>query len=65
MTRPHAGILGRRADRVLPAVVTFVPVPFDIAAEDVRLGGPIVEIDPATGMPASKLTSKPAKKSSS
>jgi len=49
MTGPYAGILGRRADRVLPAVITFVPIPFDIAAEDVRLGGAIVEIDPATG----------------
>ncbi len=49
MTGPYAGILGRRADRVLPAVVTFVPVSFDIATEDVRLGGAIIEIDPATG----------------
>jgi hypothetical protein len=33
----------------LPAVITFVPISFDIAIEDVRLGGAIVEIDPATG----------------
>jgi hypothetical protein len=49
MTGPYAGILGRRADRVLPAVITFVPIPFDIATEDVRLGGAIVDIDAATG----------------
>jgi 2',3'-cyclic-nucleotide 2'-phosphodiesterase len=49
MTGPYAGILGRRADRVLPAVITFVPIPFDIASEDVRLGGAIVDIDALTG----------------
>ena len=49
MTGPYSGILGRRADRVLPAVITFVPIPFDIATEDVRLGGAIVDIDAATG----------------
>lgn len=49
MTGPYGGILGRKADKVLSTIVTFVPTPFDVASEDVRLGGAIVEIDPATG----------------
>ena len=49
MTGPYAGILGRKVERVLPVIITFVPAPFDIATDDVRLGGAIVEIDAATG----------------
>ena len=49
MTGPYAGILGRRADRVVSATVTMVPCPFDVATEDVRLSGAIVEIDRSTG----------------
>ena len=49
MTGPYAGILGRRADRVLHAALTFQPAPFDVATGDVRLGGVIVDCDPTTG----------------
>jgi hypothetical protein len=49
MTGPYDGVLGRRADRVLSATLTFVPTPFDVATGDVRLGGTIVDIDGATG----------------
>lgn len=49
MTGPYASILGRRVDRVLSAAVTFVPTPFDVATEDVRMGGALVDIDAATG----------------
>ena len=49
MTGPHLSILGRRIDRVLETTVTFQPTQFDVAAEDVRLCGTIVEADPATG----------------
>jgi metallophosphoesterase (TIGR00282 family) len=49
MTGPYAGILGRRVDRVLPHALTFVPVPFEVATEDVRLGGAVVEVDVETG----------------
>jgi len=49
MTGPYSGILGRKAERVLPAVITFVPISFDIAVDDLRLGGAVVEIDDATG----------------
>jgi 2',3'-cyclic-nucleotide 2'-phosphodiesterase len=50
MTGPYHSILGRRIDRVLPAAMTFVPSSFDVADEDVRLGGAIVDLDPATGL---------------
>jgi metallophosphoesterase (TIGR00282 family) len=49
MTGPYEGILGRRVDRVLTTAVTFVPTAFDVATEDVRLAGAIVDVDPATG----------------
>lgn len=49
MTGPYEGVLGRRADRVLSVALTFVPTPFDVASDDVRLGGAIVDIDGLTG----------------
>ena len=49
MTGPYASILGRRVDRVLKTTVTAIPTPFEVAAEDVRLGGAVVDVDPATG----------------
>lgn len=49
MTGPYRSILGRRVDRVLPTALTFVPNPFDVASEDLRLGGAIVDLDPASG----------------
>jgi metallophosphoesterase (TIGR00282 family) len=49
MTGPYDSILGRRIDRVLSTTVTFVPSAFDVATGDPRLGGALVDIDPATG----------------
>jgi 2',3'-cyclic-nucleotide 2'-phosphodiesterase len=49
MTGPYESILGRRIDRVLATAVTFVPAAFDVAENDLRLGGAIVDVDPATG----------------
>jgi metallophosphoesterase (TIGR00282 family) len=46
MTGPYASILGRRIDRVLTTTVTFVPTAFDVAEDDVRLGGAVVEVGP-------------------
>jgi 2',3'-cyclic-nucleotide 2'-phosphodiesterase len=50
MTGPYDSILGRRVDRVLSTTVTFVPSAFDVATGDLRLGGALVEVDPATGL---------------
>jgi metallophosphoesterase (TIGR00282 family) len=49
MTGPYDSILGRRVDRVLSTTVTFVPSLFEVATGDPRLGGAIVDVDPATG----------------
>lgn len=49
MTGPYNSILGRRIDRVLTTAVTYVPTAFDVATGDPRLGGAIIDIDPATG----------------
>ena len=49
MTGPHESIIGRRIDRVLETVRTFRPTHFDVATEDARLHGTLVEVDPATG----------------
>lgn len=49
MTGPHESILGRRIDRVLQTTLSFQPTHFDVATEDVRLCGTIVDCDSATG----------------
>jgi 2',3'-cyclic-nucleotide 2'-phosphodiesterase len=49
MTGPYASILGRRVDRVLGVSVTAVPAPFEVATDDVRLGGALIDVDSATG----------------
>jgi 2',3'-cyclic-nucleotide 2'-phosphodiesterase len=49
MTGPYESILGRQIERVLETTLTFTPTPFDVATDDVRLSGTIVDVDPATG----------------
>jgi metallophosphoesterase (TIGR00282 family) len=49
MTGPHRSILGRRIDRVLETTLTFRPTPFDVAVDDVRLHGTIVQVETGTG----------------
>jgi metallophosphoesterase (TIGR00282 family) len=49
MTGPYDSILGRRIDRVLSSTITFIPSSFEVASGDPRLGGAVVDIDPATG----------------
>jgi metallophosphoesterase (TIGR00282 family) len=49
MTGPYASILGRRVDRVLQTAVTAIPTPFEVATDDVRLGGALLDVDTATG----------------
>ena len=49
MTGPHDSVLGRRADRVLEALLTQMPTRFEVASGDVRLNGVLVEADPQTG----------------
>lgn len=49
MTGPYDSVLGRRKDRVLRAMTTAVPTPFDVAVKDPRMCGILVSIHPATG----------------
>jgi metallophosphoesterase (TIGR00282 family) len=49
MTGPYHSILGRRIDRVLTTAVTYVPTAFDVATEDSRLAGAVVDVDASTG----------------
>lgn len=49
MTGPHDSIIGRKTESVLHTTKTFEPTHFDVATEDVRLNGTIVEVDSLTG----------------
>ena len=49
MTGPYDSIIGRRIDRVMETTLTGLPTEFDVATEDVRLCGTIVDADPETG----------------
>lgn len=50
MTGPYDSVLGRRKDRVLHALTTGMPVPFEVARDDPRLCGMLIEADPNTGL---------------
>ena len=49
MTGPHDSVLGRRKDRVLKNLITNIPCPFDVATDDVRLCGVLIQVDSTTG----------------
>jgi metallophosphoesterase (TIGR00282 family) len=49
MTGPHDSILGRKIDRVLETTLTFRPTQFQVATQDVRLCGSLIDVDAATG----------------
>jgi 2',3'-cyclic-nucleotide 2'-phosphodiesterase len=49
MTGPHHSILGRRIDRVMETTRTFRPTHYDVATDDVRINGAIVDVDAETG----------------
>lgn len=49
MTGPFESVIGRRIDRVLETRLTANPTAFDVATDDVRLCGTIVDVDETTG----------------
>jgi hypothetical protein len=49
MTGPYEGVLGRRKEKVLHAMTTSMPTPFEVAAEDPRLCGAIISVNAETG----------------
>ena len=48
MTGAHDSVLGRKKEAVLKAFRTQMPVPFEIATEDVQINGIIVRVDSHT-----------------
>lgn len=49
MTGPFESILGRKINPVMEATLHGVPVPFQVATEDVRLSGTWLDLEIATG----------------
>ena len=49
MTGPYDSVLGRKKERILKALITGMPAPFDVATDDVRLCGILVKVDCDTG----------------
>ena len=49
MCGPYTSILGRDIDNVLAAAVSFVPHSFNVATDDVRLSGAIIDVDANNG----------------
>lgn len=45
MCGPYASVLGREVKNVLHHAITFEPMPFDVATDDVRLSGAIIHIN--------------------
>jgi len=48
-TGPHLGVLGREIQPVLQKFRTGMPQRFEVARDDVKLNGAVIEIDNATG----------------
>jgi metallophosphoesterase (TIGR00282 family) len=49
MTGPHESIIGRKIERVVEATRHFKPSNYDVAVDDVRLHGTIVDVDENRG----------------
>ncbi len=49
MTGPYDGVLGRRKERVLWAMTTSMPTPFEVATGDPRLMAVLISADAASG----------------
>jgi hypothetical protein len=49
MTGPYEGVLGRKKEKVLSAMITGMPTFFDVATGDLRVSGALVTADTQTG----------------
>jgi len=49
MTGPHDSVIGRSTHKIIFHFMSQMPVPFDIASNDVRLDGAVVDVDTNTG----------------
>ncbi len=50
MTGPHDSILGREVEPVVARFLDGMPRRFEVASDDVRLNGVLVDIDPSNGL---------------
>lgn len=53
MTGPHDSVLGRNKSAVITSLITSMPIPYDVAVNDVFLNGVVVDVDLETGRAAS------------
>ena len=49
MTGPYESVIGVRHDKVLKRFLTQLPHPFEVAKNDVRLAGVVIDVDESTG----------------
>lgn len=49
MTGPHKSVIGRRAEQIITRFITQLPTRFEMAEEDLRLQGVIIDVDEKTG----------------
>lgn len=49
MTGPHKSVIGRRAEQILTRFITQLPTRFQMADEDLRLQGVVIDVDEKTG----------------
>jgi hypothetical protein len=49
MTGPYDSILGRKVAAVTEAVTTFRPTQFQVATEDIRICGAIIDVNNQNG----------------
>jgi len=49
MTGPYDSVIGRKKERILAHILTGMPTPFDVAKNDSRICGALVEIDRKSG----------------
>ncbi|HEY4597722.1 MAG TPA: TIGR00282 family metallophosphoesterase [Thermoanaerobaculia bacterium] len=49
MTGPYESVIGMRADKVLKRFLLQTPSAFEVAKQDVRLAGAVIDVDEATG----------------
>ena len=49
MTGPHRSVIGRKPEQIITRFVTRLPARFEMAEDDVRLQGAIIDIDEKTG----------------
>ena len=49
MTGPHKSVIGRRVEEIINRFITQLPTRFQMAEEDLRLQGVIIDLDEKTG----------------